>query len=209
MKLINVKNRLLITIILLLLFQISFAQSENDKWVFGIGMNAVDYFPLNNPGSGNTEGFLNEVANFKDHWNFGAPKIHVTRHLWNRISLEGAFSYNVLTLFGDTKTEKTSYTSFDLNAQYAFLDPDEKFNAAVSLGGSFVSAYSSGTFLNVGGNLNYWFSENFGLNVQGMVKYNFPDHEIESHMFYALSIVYRPSGKGFGSGQNFRWRNGR
>lgn len=183
-----------------------FSQTEKNKWVFGIGMNAIDFFPFETDGNGNTGGFFNEVTNAADHWNIGGPKIHATRHVWKRVSVEGAFSYSSLTLFGDTETQKESYYAFDINAQYALLNPEKKFNIALSLGGGYTSAYNPGGTLNVGGNLNWWFSEKFGLNVQGLVKYNSPDYSLAPHMFYGFSVVYRPSGNG--GGRQFRWRNG-
>ena len=96
----------------------------------------------------------------------------------------------------------------DVNAQYAFLEPTSKFNIALSLGGGYAFVYNSGGTLNVGGNLNWWFTEKFGLNVQGMMKYNSPDYSLAPHMYYAFSFVYRPNGDGLFYGRRFRWRNG-
>lgn len=186
-----------------------FAQSEYDKWVFGLGANAVDFFPFETAGNGNNGGFFNEVTNAADHWNVGGPKVHATRHIWEGLSIEGAFSFCTLTRFGSVETDKTTYTSFDVNAQYALLNPENSFNIALSVGGGYAGGYHSGGTLNLGGNLNWWFSDSLGLNVQGLVKYNSPDYSLEPHMFYGFSLVYRPNRGGFGSGKRYRWRNGR
>ena len=208
MKLAKLKKCLLLAVILTCICQISFSQSERNKWVFGLGMNAIDFFSFDTEGNGNSGGFFNEVTNAANHWNVGGPKIHATRHVWKRLSVEGAFSYSSLTRFGATETEEASYTAFDINAQYALFNLENKFNIALSLGGGYASAYNSGGTLNAGGNLNWWFSGSFGLNVQGMVKYNSPDYSLAPHMFYGFSLVFRPNGDGLGGDNQFIWRNG-
>lgn len=178
-----------------LFIQTSFAQNENEKWVFGVGLNAVDFFPFDTEGNGNTEGFLNEVANAVDHWNFGGPKLHATRHLVSGLSLEGAFTYNKLKQFGDVRTERENYFAFDVNAQYFLLNPEKDFNIALSLGGGYAFGYHSGGTVNMGGNMSWWFTENVGFNLQGLVKYNSPDFSLEPHMYYAFGLVFKQGKK--------------
>jgi len=221
MKKRNLKKILLALIVITFTIHNSYAQDETEdeirterlikkrnKWVFGVGFNAVDFFPFNTEGNGNSGGFLNELTNAEDHWNIGGPKLHATRLLWNRLAVEGAFSLNTIKLFGETQTEKESYLGVDFNAQYSLFSLEKKFNIALSLGGGYTFAYKSGGTFNIGGNINWWFSKKFGLNLQGMMKYNSPDYSLAPHMYYAFSMVFRPDGKGLFLGGRFRWRNG-
>ena len=52
---------------------LTYGQSETNLWVFGIGVNAIDYYPSNAPNTGNDGGFLNQLFNTKNHWNIGSP----------------------------------------------------------------------------------------------------------------------------------------
>ena len=55
MKSTNLKNCVLFAVIFACIHQISIAQTEEHKWVFGIGMNAVDFFPFETEGMTDAE----------------------------------------------------------------------------------------------------------------------------------------------------------
>jgi hypothetical protein len=116
-------NLFLKTCILLIITLPSvFAQNEENKWVIGIGSNAIDFFPSNEIGdvTGNYNGFGNELFNVNDHWNlFGLPKINVTRHVWKNISLDLTYNRNKISKMGGFPENNLSYSSVDLSLQYS------------------------------------------------------------------------------------------
>jgi len=191
-----------------------YSQSEHNKWIFGIGANAIDYFPTNEPITGNDGGFLNEFFNANDHWNIGGPQILVTRFLGNNLSVEGLIAFNKITKYGDNEISKTTNIGMDINGRYSFIDTTKDFTIFVlaglgytsfnpytgSINGTLISFGSGGT-LNIGGGANYWFSNTLGLNFETLYKSGLSD-KLPSHFYYGLSLVFR-----FNSGKSSDWRN--
>ncbi|UMB59492.1 transporter [Lutibacter sp. A80] len=219
------KNGLFRNILLLIFFNIVFAsktyaQDELNKWVVGIGINAVDYFPVLNPthfpgldpSTGNQDGFFNEIWNAEDHWNVFAPKVNVTRYWKNRISLDVSFSVNKITRYGDIEIDAISYYAIDGNLQYSLVNPQNYFTPFIYAGGGYTFADRSGGTVNAGIGANYWFSDSFGVNAQGGYKYNSPDYQLKPHMFYSFSLVMKINAQRrykWNSRKKFNWRNGR
>lgn len=186
----------------------SFSQDEHDKWVIGIGLNAVDFFPTNEPNTGNDVGLFNEFANAKDHWNIFAPKVNVTRHLKNKFSIDGSLSVNNLTKIGDVEVDNLVYFAIDGALQYRFLENYKNFTPFVFAGGGYtwIDWYGAGT-INAGLGTDYWINDKFGVNVQANYKYSDPKYEqLLSHFYYSFSLVLKLSGRGkskwSGSGKN-------
>ena len=75
-----------------------FSQNENNKWVVGVGINVVDYYPTNEDNMG---GFFNEITNANDHWNIYGPKIHAARFIRGKVNLGASFSLNKISKLGD------------------------------------------------------------------------------------------------------------
>ena len=92
-KLLSKKSVLYIIIYLSFIHTIV-PQEENTKWVLGIGVNIINYFPTYAPNTGNNEGLLNEFFNIEDHWNFSGPQLIVSRHLMKRFFVDGLISRN-------------------------------------------------------------------------------------------------------------------
>jgi len=192
-----------------------YGQDENNVWVVGIGINAVDFYPTNAPGNGNHGGFLNEFFNAEDHWNISAPQIMVTRHLVKNLSVDGLISFNSIKKYGDVAIEKTSYIGMDVNFRYSFMDTSKAFTIFALAGGGYTSfnpetlwiegeeiKFGSGLTLNVGGGINYWFNDTMGLNLEGLYKQNWS--KVRPHLFYSLSLVFK-----LNSSSNFTWRDGK
>ncbi|UMB52981.1 transporter [Lutibacter sp. A64] len=198
----------------------AYSQDQFNKWVIGIGINAVDYFPVLNPthfpgldpSTGNQDGFFNEIWNAEDHWNVFAPRINVTRYWKNRISLDVSFSVNEITRYGDIEIDAISYYAIDGNLQYSLVNPENYFTPFIYAGGGYTFADRSGGTVNAGIGANYWFSDSFGLNAQGGYKYNSPDYQLKPHMFYSFSVVMKLNAQRrykWNSRKRFNWRNGR
>ncbi|AOW21201.1 outer membrane beta-barrel protein [Urechidicola croceus] len=191
-----------ITISLLLFITINqnlFSQDENDKWILGIGMNAVDFYPTNEPDIGNDGGLFNGITNAKDHWNVSIPTLSVTRYLKNKFSADASISISKLTKIGDIEVDELSYFGIDGSIQYRFLEISNKLVPYVYAGGGYtwVDSKGSGT-VNLGLGTNYWFTDKFGARVQAGYKHSDRKHEqLLSHFLYSFSVVFKlNSGRG-------------
>lgn len=185
----------------LFLIQENFAQDEYNKWVFGIGLNAIDYFPSHAPNTGNENGFLNEFSNAKDHWNISGPQLLATRHLVKNLSVDGLLSFNNITKYGDVPVDGVTYIGMDINFRYSFMDTSKDFTIFMLAGGGYTFASYSGATVNIGTGANYWFSDKVGLNLEALYKYNSDDFNLAPHFYYGLSLVYR-----LNSGGSLGWR---
>jgi hypothetical protein len=186
----------------LFLIQMNYAQDENNKWIVGIGANAIDYFPSHAPNTGNDDGFLNQLFNSRDHWNISGPQIMATRHLVENLSVDGLLAFNHITKYGDVPVDGTTYIGIDINFRYSLLDTSKDFTIFLLAGGGYTFAFYSGGTVNTGIGVNYWFNNKIGLNFESMYKYNSSDFKLAPHFYYGLSLVYKPS-----LGKNNSWRN--
>jgi hypothetical protein len=206
MKFLNPKKFIVLCAFSLFVLNNTYAQEKSNPWVFGIGANAIDYFPGNAPNTGNDNGFLNEIFNSREHWNISAPQIMVTRYLIDNLSADGLISFNSITKYGNYTIDKESYFAFDVNLRYSFIDTSKDFTIFALVGGGYTFALdtSGGTF-NLGGGMNYWFNDVVGLNLEAFYKHNSDDFQLAPHFYYALNVVFRLN---FNRNPRYLWRNG-
>ena len=216
MKISLFKIILLFLIINCFFIQETKAQDENNLWVFGIGINAVDYFPALDVYTGNPDGFFNEITNAEDHWNIFAPRISVTRYWKSRISFDAAVSVNRIERIGDRLVDDPYlYYAFDAHVQYCLVNPENYFTPFLFTGGGYTFEDKSGGTFNVGIGGNYWFTEKYGFSAQGSYKYNSPDFSLRPHVFYSFSIIIKPNAYNrrykwnSRARKKFGWRNGK
>ena len=214
------KKIIFLLFINVLLMSSIYSQNEYSKWVIGIGINAVDYFPTLNPtnypgldpSTGNQDGFLNEITNAQDHWNVGIPRINVTRYWKNNIALDLSLSVNKIKKIGDIEVDAISYYALDGNIQYFLVNPENYFTPFIYAGGGYTFADRSGGTVNGGFGANYWFNESIGFSAQGGYKYNSPDFQLVPHAFYSFSIIMKLNAQRrymWNSRKRFNWRNGK
>lgn len=214
------KKIILLLFINVVLMSNIYSQDEYNKWVVGIGINAVDYFPTLNPthypgfdaSRGNQDGFFNEITNAQDHWNVFAPRINVTRYWKNRISLDLSASVNKITKLGDIEIDAISYYAIDGNVQFCLVNPENYFTPFIYAGGGYTFADRSGGTVNGGIGGNYWFNESLGISAQGGYKYNSPDFQLVPHLFYSFSIIMKLNAQRrflWNNRRRFNWRNGK
>lgn len=188
-----------------------FSQSENNKWVIGVGAEAIDFFPtkMNAELTGNNIGMFNEFANARDHWNIGIPKFSVTRYFRNNFSLNLSVAFNKVKRFGEKTVEvliaeqrikavNYHYKSFNLAAQYYFLQPDNWISPYAYAGGGYVGIGNSGWgTVNLGVGSSLWFASNFGVNVTAGYKHSGK----VPHFNYSLGLIMRFGSSGFSFGR--------
>ncbi len=188
-------KKVVISISLFFVFNTTFSQDSQNKWIVGIGINAVDFFPTGEPSefTGNNGGFFSGITNAKDHWNVSAPTVSITRHLKNRFSVDASISMNNITKIGVFETQNTSYFAIDATAQYNILQNSEKFKPYAFVGGGYTWIDSKGWGLvDVGLGTNYWFGKKFGVRLQGTYKHSGDkEHKVLSHFQYTFGLVMK------------------
>lgn len=180
----------------------AFSQSESSPWVVGVGVNAVDFFPTKMDAelTGNNVGMFNEITNAQDHWNIGGPKFFVTRHFKDKLSVNASITFNNIKRLGDNKIKSRSYRAFDIAAHYYFLGSENLFNPYAYAGGGYVAIGDSGWgIMNVGVGSSYWFSSNFGLNIEAGYKHS----SKVPHFNYSLGLIMQLGNFRGGSGDCF------
>lgn len=176
------------------------AQDENNPWVIGLAVNAVDFYPTNSNsivGSGGS--WFNEFVNAQDHYNIlpSISKISVSRYLADGFSFEAAGSLNKITKIGDNSVADLSYFGVDGAVKYDLnkvIGDTSWFNPYATVGGGYVWMGDFGTATFNGGlGINFWFSENIGLNLETKYKHTF-ESAIIQHFQHSLGVVLKFGG---------------
>ena len=190
------KNLKLAVIALFTLATISSAnaQSENNPWAVGFGVNIIDFY--------GTDDFSTQIKDLLGHgdWNFipSISRITVGKYLDKGFSLQLAGSINdIETVLAKDDSDFLYYSigatvKYDINnliGQTGWFDP------YVYLGGDYVSADDKGeAMLNGGVGFNAWFNDNLGLNFETGTKKGFAD-EVRAHYQSSLGLVFQFGGK--------------
>ncbi|GAA4305256.1 OmpA family protein [Aestuariibaculum suncheonense] len=178
------------------------AQDANNRWLIGIGVNAVDTYPTN-VGDTHFPGqswWTDEYFNATDHWNI-APypsSLTVSRYLGGNFSFGVFGSVNKITKVGDASTylgkqiDDFSYYGVDGFFKYSFATTG-RLEPFLKIGGgySWIDTVGAGT-LNGGAGFNWWFTKkkNVALNFQSTYKHSFEDYLIP-HFQHNVGIAYK------------------
>jgi outer membrane protein OmpA-like peptidoglycan-associated protein len=155
------------------------AQDENNPWLVGFGVNAVDVYPTG-ADRPYASSFGDEYFNASDHWNIlpSISYISVAKYLSSGFSAGVKGSLNRIDKMGDMSVDDYSYYALDGTIKYAFINnPDSWIEPFVEIGGGYtwVNEIGAGT-INGGVGLNFWFTENIGLTLQSTYKHAFEDY---------------------------------
>lgn len=180
------------------------AQNEDNPFAISFGINAVDFYPVNNPEIKNNQpsgSWYDEFFNANEHYNIipTLSRITVGMHLNGGFSLELAGSLNKIEKVGDLDVSDLSYFAGDLNLKYSFarlLKASEKFEPHAIIGGGYTAVDSEGVMTFNGGlGANIWFSDHIGLNLQSLYKHTFDDEMVWAHFQHSAGIMVRFGGK--------------
>ena len=173
------------------------AQDKNNPWAIGIGVNAVDFYPTHNTEYG---GWFDEYFNAGDHYNIlpTVSKISVGKYLEDGFTLEAAGTLNKISKMGDNNVSDLMYfgldgaLKFDLNN---IIGETSWFDPYVLVGGGYtwLDKLGAGT-VNAGGGINFWFTDNIGLNVESKYKHVFDNVNILQHFQHSVGIVVKFGG---------------
>ncbi len=169
-------SKILIAILLFAGLSNTYAQDKNNPWLISVGINAVDFFPTNEPGLGR---WFDEFFNAEDHFNF-LPTVSVASvsyYVGDGFSVGARGTLNRIDQVGDFEVDDLSYFSLDATIKYnlnEFLKLGNFFDPFVEVGGGYtwIDELGNGT-LNGGLGFNLWFTENIGLTFQSSYKHVF------------------------------------
>jgi outer membrane protein OmpA-like peptidoglycan-associated protein len=200
-------SRLLFLAVLLLGISTSNAQDQNNPWAFGLGVNAIDLYPV---GEDLPQGeYFDEFFNATDHWNIlpSVSRFAVSRYLGDGFSLTGAGSINRITKVGSnanmiTGEETTAtidalnYYALDALVTYSFMDVinSNSLEPYLGVGGGYfwLDEEGAGVFNGVLG-LRYWFNEKFGIEAQSVYKHAFED-DSPKHFQHSVGAIFKFGG---------------
>lgn len=171
------------------------AQDKNNPWAIGIGVNAVDFYPTNALG-----GWGDEFFNIGDHYNIlpAISRITVGKYLEDGFTIEGTGSLNQISKIGDKGVSDLMYVGLDGALKYDLnyiIGETGWFDPYVLVGGGYTWIDKSGTAtVNGGGGINFWFSDNIGLNVESKYKHSFNSDNIIKHFQHSVGIVLKFGG---------------
>ncbi len=190
-------SRLFIATLLLLSFSNANAQDENNPWALGVGVNAVDLYPV---GEAAPLGeYFDEYFNLTDHYNYlpSLSSISVSRYLSDGFVLSVAGTINEINKIGDSSANDLSYYAVDGTVKYSFSKLLNKswLEPYLGVGGGYtwVDQIGAGT-LNGTLGFNFWFSENIGLTVQSSYKHAFEDY-LPKHFQHTAGLAIKFGGK--------------
>ncbi len=154
-------------------------QNLNDSWQIGFG-------------AGITRFSAEDAAYIGDATIFQVPRFNITMPVSDRVSLDGAVSFNTIEDVGFIKNS-ASYFSIDGSVRYNFDAVLERFAPYVFVGGSVVDSERKMTpTLNFGAGGVYWISNRVGINPQLYYKHSFEGYEsMRSHVQGTLSIIFK------------------
>ena len=190
-------SRLFIATLLLLSYSNANAQDENNPWAIGVGVNAVDFYPVGETAP--LGEYFDEYFNVSDHYNFlpSLSSISVSRYLSSGFVLSVAGTINEIEKIGDSSADDLSYYAVDGTIKYSFGSIFKKawFDPYLGVGGGYtwVDEIGAGT-LNGTVGMNFWFSENIGLTVQSSYKHAFEDY-LAKHFQHTVGVSIKFGGK--------------
>ena len=190
-------SRLLVVGLLVLGFNNVQAQDEDNPWAIAFGLNAVDVYPTGDSDAPFPTGSLfSEFFNVNDHWN-AAPTIgyvSVSRYIGNNLVLGARGSINRIDKLGDVRIDDNlSYYGVDGLVRYNILKRT-RIEPYVEVGGGYtwVDDIGFGT-INGGVGATWWFTDNFGFNLQFTYKHGFEDYAIQ-HWQHLIGLNIRFGG---------------
>ncbi len=190
-------SRLFIATLLLLSFSNANAQDGNNPWAIGVGINAVDFYPV---GESEPLGeYFDEYFNVSDHYNFlpSLSSISVSRYLGGGFVFAAAGTINEIDKIGDASADDLSYYGVDGTIKYSFgsIFNNAWFDPYLGVGGGYtwVDEIGAGT-LNGTLGFNLWFSENIGVTVQSAYKHSFEDY-LAKHFQHTVGLAIKFGGK--------------
>lgn len=193
-------------VLLFLINHAVYSQDEDDKWVVGIGVNAVD---IRTPDGfvGFTKDYFN--GDIEDlNMNGGFIRVFVGRHIKNDISILVSASGNTVKKgFGySTKEDLIDDSFFAMDAKLRYdlnrlIGDNPWFDPYVLVGGGYSKIGETSNFnIAAGWGCNFWFSGVVGVNIQSDYNHN-PQSTATDYFQHSIGVVFK-----LNSTSKFKWR---
>ena len=165
-----------------------FSQNLNDSWQIGIGMGVTKFSE-------------SDAAYIGDQYLFQVPVISITMPIGERLSIDGAMSFNTINDVGII-SNSVNYFSMDGSLRYNFNALLDKFSPYVFVGGSIVDSERKMTpTVNLGAGGIYWLTDKVGINPQVYYKHSLESYEsMRSHIQGTLGLVFKLDWNSSGGG---------
>jgi len=186
-------SRFLLASLLVLSFGTVTAQDANHPWAIGIGVNAVDLYPVGEVAP--LGEFFDEISNVKDHYNIlpSVSQLSVGRYIGEGFTFSAIGTINRIDKFGDLAVDDLAYYGVDGLISYSLkgLFKSNWFDPYLGIGGGYtwVDDIGVGT-LNGGAGFNFWLVENFAITVSTTYKHVFEEDYGNKHWQHAAGIKF-------------------
>ena len=199
-------SRLLFVAVLLASFGTANAQDKNNPWAIGLGVNAVDFYPV---GEDLPQGdYFDEFFNANDHWNVLPliSRVTVSRYLGEGFIFTAGGSLNKISKFGSNvdafgnettnEVDNLTYFSVDGAVSYSFMNliKSKTIDPYLGVGGGYtwVDNIGAGT-LNGSLGVKYWVSDKVAIEAQSTYKHSFEDY-LSKHFQHSVGVVLKFGG---------------
>ena len=207
-------NILLVSVLFIVGVGVTNAQDQNNPWSIEVGVNAVDFFPIQESDYGRyptmetlngndytTKGGLFEkYLNVGDHWNMvpTISAIKVGRYVGNGFTFVAVGTVNKIEKVGDYSVDDLAYIGVDGEVKYSFREllNDCWFAPYLGAGGGYtwLDNIGFGTANALVG-VDFWVSEHLALSFQSTYKHSFEDFVGATHFQHTAGVKFEFGGK--------------
>ena len=205
----SMKNLVKVLSVFVMIFSVStmLAQDKNNKWQFGLGVNAIDFHPVGTDSSDNpTGGLFSEYFNFDENWNNPQTPINtvsLTRYGTENVSYGFRASLNSITRMGDERARinPTFLASFDAVVNYnlplTLKIGSVEMNTFVEGGTGYTWFGNERSHtLNGGYGVNIPVSEKMSIKINTTYKHAFNDMQaLKAHFQHNVGVAINFGGK--------------
>lgn len=169
------------------------AQNMDNRWLIGAHMHWADYTSTDPIGSG--------FFDFSDYRGMIAfSRFNVARSLNNSFAVDLAYGVSGFSKNALTGIDNNFFGDLDLSLKYTFANgyllKKEAHIEPYLIAGPGLSWYgkSNGFAINAGLGFNFWFSDNFGLNLQTELN-KVSEDKVGDYFHHSIGLVVRLGGK--------------
>ncbi|MBT5493169.1 MAG: OmpA family protein, partial [Flavobacteriaceae bacterium] len=183
------------------------AQDKNNKWQFGIGVNAIDFHPVGTDSSDNpTGGLFSEYFNFDENWNNPSTPVNTVslmRYGTENVSYGFRASLNSITRLGDQRARISPTFLGSLDAVVNYNLPLTLKVGSVKMN-TFIEGGTGYTWfgkershtLNGGYGVNIPVSEKMSIKINTTYKHAFNDMQaLKAHFQHNVGVAINFGGK--------------
>lgn len=181
-------SKFLLASLFIMSFSLVQAQTEDNPWSVGLGINAIDFYPTGEDAP--LGDYFEDFFNTGDHWNIlpGISRLSIGRYIGGGFSFEAAGSVNKINKFGDETRDDLFLFALDGTFNYSFRGEDGWFAPYLGAGGGYTWLEDmGGATLDGTAGIEFWFSDNFALNLQTIYKHGFGD-DLSSHWQHVAGV---------------------